>query len=145
MLKAHNSIAHGVAMVRRIQHALPPPQVLLVEDVRQRAGNDCQRKAGNAREQDGCLVQALVQKVVQNSACMCRILWDLQGMECIKGSMMLPGRAASAEQDAQTADVQETAPMLLFLCKVRQSSRGGDRAFAHPKQHALMVLPAANS
>lgn len=74
MLKAHNSIAHGVAMVRRVQHALPPAQVLLVKDVRQCAGNDRQRKAGNAREQDGRLVQALVQKVVQNSACKQRTL-----------------------------------------------------------------------
>ena len=69
MLKAHNSIAHGVAMVRGVQHALPPAQVLLIENVCQRPSNDRQRKAGNAREQDGCLVQALVQKVVQNSAC----------------------------------------------------------------------------
>ena len=69
VLKAHYCVSHCMAVVRGVQQPFSPAQVLLVEDVRCRPGNDCHGKAGNPREQNRGLVESRVCKVVEDGAC----------------------------------------------------------------------------
>ena len=68
MLESNRGIADCMAVHRIIKPPLALVLVLLIEDMRQSACHYSQRKAGNAREQNCRLVQALVQEVVQHRA-----------------------------------------------------------------------------
>lgn len=69
MLEADGGVANDMAMCRVIEAALALGQVLLIEDMSQSAHDDRQSKTSNAGEQDGGLVQAMIQQIVQHRAC----------------------------------------------------------------------------